>query len=77
MLIPSLQMDAFKGASKLISYCFSHRGQKKHFFKIDDQPQQKNALVYPNQYPKNIVDAAPLVPRGRPVRFITPKDEIP
>ena len=34
-------------------------------------------MVYPKQYPKNLVDSAPLVHRGRPVRFITPKDEIP
>jgi hypothetical protein len=73
MLIPSLKIETFKGFSRLITYCFSHRGQKKHFFKIEEQEQTKNALVYPNQYPKNIVDAAPLVPRGRPVRFITPK----
>jgi hypothetical protein len=74
MLIQTLQKGPLKGTSRLISYLFSHRGQKRHFFKIDDKPQEKNALVYPNQYPKNIVDAAPLVPRGRPVRFITPKD---
>lgn len=34
-------------------------------------------VVLPKQYPKTLVDSAPMIERGRPVRFVTPKDEIP
>lgn len=34
-------------------------------------------MVYPKQYPKNLVDAGTMIPRGRPVRFLSPKDEVP
>jgi hypothetical protein len=56
---------------------FSHQQQKKEFFQIKDELPVKTPAVYPKQYPTNLSDTAPLVPRGRPVRFLTPKDEIP
>lgn len=62
--------------NKLGRFYFSRAGQKKHFFKIGEVEKKNTSLIYPNQYPKNLVDASPLVPRGRPVRFVTPKDEI-
>ncbi len=61
----------------MIKSYFSHQSEKKHFFKILDKNNQTTLPVYPNQYPKNLVDTAPLVHRGRPIRFLTPKDDIP
>lgn len=60
-----------------IFYCLSIRNRKKHFFNIKDEPEPQKSLVYPKQYPSNLTDSAPMIPRGRPVRFLTPKDEIP
>ena len=59
------------------NFNFSHQSRKRNFFKIKDEPAANIPVVYPNQYPKNLVDAGTMIPRGRPVRFLTPKDEIP
>lgn len=51
--------------------------RKSTFLEYKIKKNQTTLPVYPNQYPKNLVDNAPLVHRGRPIRFITPKDDIP
>lgn len=56
---------------------FSIKNRKKYFFNIRDEPEVTIPAVYPNQYPSNLVDASPMIHRGRPVRFETPRDEIP
>ena len=58
-------------------YQLSYQTRKKHFFNIQDEKPVNIPVVYPKQYPTNLVDGAPLIKRGRPVRFITPKDDIP
>ena len=58
-------------------YPFSHQTRKQHFFKLKDQKPVNVPVVHANQYPQNLVDAAPMIQRGRPVRFVTPRDDIP
>ena len=69
------QIHTFLSALKI--YQLSYQTRKKHFFKIKDESPQKVPVVLPNQYPTNLVDAAPMIKRGRPVRFLTPRDDIP
>lgn len=57
----------------LLRYCFSQKGQKRHFFKIGEKVNTNTPIVYPKQYPNNLIDASPLIPRGRPTRLLTPK----
>lgn len=42
----------------------------------DGLPEKTPEIIYPDQYPKNLEDTSPIVPRGRPVRYLTPKREI-
>ena len=60
-----------------IFYLFSYQTRKKHFFNIKEEKPSKVPAVYPKQYPTNLTDTSPLIKRGRPVRFLTPKDDIP
>lgn len=56
----------------------SHREQKKKFFKIEDQPKEKSIQIFPNQYPKgSLNDTTPIIPRGRPPKYLTTRYEIP
>jgi hypothetical protein len=75
MLVASTRTPTF--IARPILFLFSHRNRKRHFFNIRDGPAPNIPVVYPKQYPLSLVDAAPLVPRGRPARFLTPKDEVP
>ena len=58
-------------------YPLSHQTRKQHFFKLKDQKPSKVPIVHAHQYPQNLVDAAPMIKRGRPVHFTTPRDDIP
>ena len=58
-------------------YHLSYQTRKKHFFKIKDEAPPKVPVILPNQYPTNLVDSAPMIKRGRPVQFLTPRDDIP
>ena len=77
MLRQITQLSTLMTFGSGINAQFSHRGEKKHFFRIEEEEKRRELTVYPNQYPKNLVDASPMIPRGRPVRFVTPKDELP
>ena len=62
----------------LLLFRLSHRSQKHRFFGIKDNEQTpKVPMIYPNQYPTNLTDTSPMFSRNRPVRFKTPKDELP
>ena len=77
MIVNSVAKHIYQFIGTPIIYPFSIRNRKRTFFKIKDLPPEEKSLVYPNQYPTNLVDASPMIPRGRPVRFLTPKDDIP
>ena len=74
-------VNSLRPSARLINstafYPFSQRNRKRHFFKVEDHQQERVPVVYPKQYPSNLVDAGPMIARGRPVRFLTPKGEIP
>ena len=48
------------------------------FFLFSDNPQPSVPTVYPKQYPTYpLTDTSPIIPRSRPLRYVTPKYEIP
>ena len=64
------------GTNSLL-YMFSRQNNKKHFFNIKDEPPERSKkAIIPKQYPTNLVDGSPMIERGRPVRFLTPRDEV-
>jgi hypothetical protein len=74
MMLNHAKRKATMMIKSLLRYEFSQKGQKRHFFKILDEETPKTAIVHPKQYPANLVDASPLIKRGRPVRFLSPRD---